>query len=146
MGAPQGIEKAPANEFHEFRSLNPSAASIFFENLVISKFPVHEPGCLCTYNFLVSQRLTAILAGDLLEARADQTIFKIFRIHHLRSRRFRSKFENPLIVRPPFVESLPLYTILFYGVTILRIMWDEACERRKALKSRQRANFMNLEA
>ena len=30
------------------------------------------------YNFLVSQRLTVILAGDLLEARADQTICSLF--------------------------------------------------------------------
>ena len=52
----------------------------FLENLVIPKFPVHGPGCLDTYNFLVSQRLTVILAGDLLEARADQTIVTHFTI------------------------------------------------------------------
>ena len=51
---------------------------MFFEKLVIPKFPVHGPGCLATYNFLVSQRLAVILAGNLLEARADQTIFKSF--------------------------------------------------------------------
>ena len=28
----QGIEIAPASEFHEFRSLNPSPASIFWKN------------------------------------------------------------------------------------------------------------------
>ena len=33
-----------------------------------------------TYNFLVSQRLTMILAGDLLEALADQTIVTHFTI------------------------------------------------------------------
>ena len=32
------------------------------------------------YNFLVSQRLAVILAGNLLEARADQTISKFFTI------------------------------------------------------------------
>ena len=31
VGAPQGIEIAPANEFHEFRGLNPSPASIFLK-------------------------------------------------------------------------------------------------------------------
>ena len=31
-----------------------------------------------TYNFLVSKRLTVILAGNILEARADQTIYKSF--------------------------------------------------------------------
>ena len=29
--APQGIEIAPANEFHEFRSTNPSPASVFMK-------------------------------------------------------------------------------------------------------------------
>ena len=29
VGAPQGIEIAPANEFHEIRGLNPSAMSFF---------------------------------------------------------------------------------------------------------------------
>ena len=71
LEAPQGIEIAPANEFHQFRGLNTSAASIFFENLVIPKFPVHGPGGVDSYNFLVSQRLTVILAGNLLQARAD---------------------------------------------------------------------------
>ena len=33
-----------------------------------------------SYNFLVSQRLTVILAGNLLEARADQTISIFFTI------------------------------------------------------------------
>ena len=31
-----------------------------------------------SYNFLVSQRLAVILAGNLLEARADQTICSTF--------------------------------------------------------------------
>ena len=30
-GAPQGIEIAPASEFRDFRSLNPSPASIFWK-------------------------------------------------------------------------------------------------------------------
>ena len=50
----------------------------FCRKFVISKFPVHGPGCLATYNFLVSQRLAVILAGDLLEARVDWTIYKTF--------------------------------------------------------------------
>ena len=77
-GAPQGIEIAPANEFHELRGLNLSAASIFSKNFVIPKIPVHGPGCLCTYNFLASQRQNVILAGNLLETLADQTICSLF--------------------------------------------------------------------
>ena len=33
---------------------------------------------MAAYNFLVSQRPAVILAGNLLQARADQTIFKTF--------------------------------------------------------------------
>ena len=39
---------------------------------------VHGLGCLDSYNFFVSQRPTVIRAGDLLEVRADQTIYKTF--------------------------------------------------------------------
>ena len=45
-----------------------------------------------------------------------------------------------------FVEQSPLQTILLYGVTALRVMLNEAWARRKALKSRQRAIFVILEA
>ena len=52
----------------------PISSCHFLENLVIPKFAAHEPGGLDSYNFLVSQRLTVILAGNLLEARATSTI------------------------------------------------------------------------
>ena len=58
----------------------PLSSANFLENLLILKFPVHGPNCLATYNFLVSQRLTVILSGNLLEARADQTIVTHFTI------------------------------------------------------------------
>ena len=99
-----------------------------------------------SYNFLVSQRLTVILAGNLLQARATSTIETDFLISSFTVTKNHVKIENLLITRPPFVEQLPLQTILLYGATTLRIMWDEARERRKTLKSRQRAILVNLEA
>ena len=45
---------------------------------MIFKFPVHGTGCSDSYNFLVSQRRDVILSGINLEARADQTISKLF--------------------------------------------------------------------
>ena len=39
MGAPQGIEIASANEFHEFTSLSGSEAAISFEISKFSNFP-----------------------------------------------------------------------------------------------------------
>ena len=38
---------------------------------------------MATYNFLVSQRLAVILAGNLLEARTDQTIAKLLTTKHV---------------------------------------------------------------
>ena len=77
-GRAAGIEIAPANEFHEFRSLNPSPASIFCEISCFSKFPVHGTGCLVTYNFFVSQRPAVILSENEIQTPADTTIFKCF--------------------------------------------------------------------
>ena len=45
---------------------------------MIFKFPVHGTGCSDSYNFLVSQRRDVILSEINLEARADQTISKLF--------------------------------------------------------------------
>ena len=40
---------------------------------MIFKFPVHETGCVATYNFLDSQRPTVLLSVNEIHARADQT-------------------------------------------------------------------------
>ena len=45
---------------------------------MISKFQAHGTGCLVTYNFLDSQRPAVILSENNLQARADQTIAKVF--------------------------------------------------------------------
>ena len=120
-GRRKALKSRQRTNFMNLEAGTPQQRQFFFENLVIPQFPVHGPGCLDSYNFLVSQRLTVILAGDLLEARADRTISKLLQLHHLRSRKFRSKFENIWIVRPPFVKQLPLQTILLYGATTLQI-------------------------
>ena len=78
MGAPQGIEIAPANEFHEFGSLNPPLASIFWKISWFSKVPVHGTGCLVTYNVLDSQRPAVILSESKIQTPADTTISKVF--------------------------------------------------------------------
>ena len=69
-----------------------------------------------------------------------------FYFHRFRHRKSKSKFQNVRTPRPQFVEQSPLQRILLYGVTTRRVTWDEAWSSRKALKSRQRANFMILEA
>ena len=74
VGAPQSIEIAPANEFRDFRGLSPSPASIFWDISRFSKFPVHGPGCLVTYNFFVSQRPAVILSESEIQTPADKMI------------------------------------------------------------------------
>ena len=145
-GAPEGIAIAPANEFHQFKNLNHSAASMFLKNLSFQNFRFMDQEAWIRITFLFRNARPWYLQETFLRHGPTKRFSKVFTIHDLRSRKFRSKFENILIVRPPFVEQLPLQTILVYGVTTLRIMWNEAWARRKALKSRQRANFMNLEA
>ena len=113
---------------------------------MISKFPVHGTGCSDSYNFLVLQRRDVILSGINLQARADQTILKCVQNTSFMITKIKSKFENLWIERPPFVEQLPLYTILLFGCNHSTSHVNDTWARRKALKSRQRANFMNLEA
>ena len=45
---------------------------------MISKFPVRGTGCLCTYNFLDSQRPAVIFSENKIQTPADTTIFKYF--------------------------------------------------------------------
>ena len=45
---------------------------------MISKFPVHGPGCLGTYNFFVSQRPAVILSENEIQTPADWAISKLF--------------------------------------------------------------------
>ena len=61
---------------------------------MISKFPVHGTGCLATYNFLVSQRRGVILSENNLQARADQTISKLFQNTSFMATKIRVKIRN----------------------------------------------------
>ena len=74
----------------------PLSSVNFLENFVIPKFPVHGPSCLATYDFLLSQRLTVILAGNLLEARADQTIVTHFTITSFAVTKNHVKVRKPM--------------------------------------------------
>ena len=45
----------------------------------------------------------------------------------------------------PVRRAIAPVPVLLFGVTILRIMWNETWTRRKALKSRQRTILVDLE-
>ena len=80
VGAPQGIEIAPASDFGWFRGSNPSPASIFSKIWAFWHFECMHQSSLCTYNFLNSQRLAVILAENLPLAEKTWSIWKLFRI------------------------------------------------------------------
>ena len=80
MGAPQGIEIAPANEFHDFRSLSPPPASLFSEMFMIFEIRPHDHGCVAPYNFFVSQRPAVVLSENDIQTPADRTILSEFLI------------------------------------------------------------------
>ena len=45
---------------------------------MIFQFPVHETGCVATYNFLDSQRPDVVLSETKIQTPADTTISKLF--------------------------------------------------------------------
>ena len=53
VGAPQGIEIAPASEFREFRCLNPSPASIIWKISWFPNFRSMEPVACVRITFLI---------------------------------------------------------------------------------------------
>ena len=132
--------------FYEFRSLNPSTTSTFSKIWSFQNFRFMDQVAWLRITFLFRNARPWYLQETFLRRGPTERFQNFLQLHHLRSRKWWSKFESAWIARPLFVEQLPLQTILLYGVTTLRVMWDEAWARRKALKSRQRANFMNLEA
>ena len=74
VGAPQGIEIAPASEFHDFRGSKLPASVTFSENFSIFKIRPHDGGCVSSYNFFASQRPAVILSENDIQAPADRTI------------------------------------------------------------------------
>ena len=77
-GAPQGIEIALTSEFRDFRSLNPSPASIFWKFSWFSNLFFMEPVAMDPYNFFASQRPAVILSRNEIQTPADTTISKLF--------------------------------------------------------------------
>ena len=108
VGAPQGIEIAPANEFHEFRGLDPSAASIFSKIWSFQNFRFMDQFAWPRITFLFRNAQPLYVQETFLRHGPIKGFSKIFGIHDLRSRKFRSKVESALIIRPLFVEQLPL--------------------------------------
>ena len=144
--APQGIEIAPASDFGGLRGPDPSPASIFSKISSFRKSGCMHQGCLDAYNFLDSQRPDAIATAnesphtgghDNLDSFSNSIVFG----HGNQTQRsktpglydHRSWSNRPC--RRYYSTVQPLY---------------ESCEmkrgRRKALKSRQRAILVDLDA
>ena len=146
VSAPQSIEIAPASEFHDFRGLSPPPASLFRKISWFSKIDLMTTDEWERITFLFRNVQSWYFQKMIFKHRRTGRFRQNFELHRFRHRKWRSKFESARTPRPQFVEQSPLLGILLYGVTTLRIMWNHTWVRRKALKSRQRANFMILEA
>ena len=142
MGAPQGIENAPANKFHEFTSVSGSETDISremfnFPNFQISTF---HPNSAATNSFF---DLAAAFESDVLGLDGKNTE---------RSNEF-THFENVDFERVARIKTIFATQAANHpgvGITLettaLRVTWNDTWARRKALISRQRANFVILEA
>ena len=145
-GAPQGIEIAPASDFGGFRGHIPSPASIFSKIWQFQKFPGNAPSCLVRYNFLDSQRPEVI-------GRADEA-------PHTGGQNDPGDFSDNIIFghenEGQRSKTHGLYDHLSSSNCPCRRYYStvqplyESCEmsvvRRKALKSRQRAILVILNA
>ena len=99
-----------------------------------------------SYNFLVSQRLTVILAGTLLQARADQTIWTEFRLTSFPITEIKVKVRK----RTDCTGRIRGAIAPADDITLRVQPLYESCEmergHRKALKLRQRAILVDSEA
>ena len=108
VGAPQGIEIAPTNEFRDFRGLNRSPASIFWKISWFRNVWSMEPVAWPRITFLFRNVQPWYFGKMKFMHGPTKRIEGIFKIHHSWSRKPWSKFESAWIVRPPFVEQSPL--------------------------------------
>ena len=105
-----------------------------------------EPVAMDPYNFFISQRPAVILSGNEIQTPADTTISNLFQN--------TSCMVTKITVK---LRKRPDCTTTFRGAIApaddITLRWNHSTShvndtwaRRKALKSRQRTNFMNLEA
>ena len=145
MGAPQGIEIAPASDFARFRGPNPSPASIFSK---ISTFRHHgcmRQSCLFVHSSRCGPRRALILGEDQARPGRSCLILKDFHLRRLVESQKPENIENVPSPQAAFVEQFPLVPVLLFGATALRITCNDTWARRKALKSRQRAILVDLD-
>ena len=77
VGAPQGIEIAPANEFHDFRGLSPPPASLFRKISWFSKCGLMTTHACHRITFLF-RNVHVILSENDIQTPADRTILTEF--------------------------------------------------------------------
>ena len=99
-----------------------------------------------SYNFFVWQRPAVILAESRVQARADWAISKLFAITSFLVTETMVKSQKFIDRTTPFRGAIAPVDDITLRCNHSTSHVNEAWARRKALKSRQRANFMNLEA
>ena len=115
VGAPQGIEIAPASEFHDFRSLNPPPASLFLKISWFPKFGLMTTDAWTRITFLFRNGQPSYFQKMIFKHRRTGWFWQNLQLHRFRYRKSRSKFQNVWTPWLQFVEQSPLQTILLYG-------------------------------
>ena len=113
---------------------------------MISKFPAHGTGCSDSYNFLDSQRPTVILSENEIHARADQTNWMVFQNAQFTATKMKVKVRKRQDCTTTFRRAIARVDDITVRCNHSTSHVNETWARRKALKSRQRTNFMNLHA
>ena len=146
VGAPQGIEIAPTKQFRDFRRLNPSPASICWKISRFWKNPPHGTGCLAPYNFFVSQRPAVVLWENGIQTPADTTIFKSFQNTSFMVTKAMVKVRKRMDRTTAFRRTIAHVDDITLRCNHSTKHVNDTWARRKALKSRQQANFVILES
>ena len=94
VGAPQGIEIAPTNEFHEFRGLHPSPTSIVWKKSWFPNFRSMDQVAWLRTTCLLRNVQPWYFGKMKFKHRRTQRLANVFKIHHALWRKSWSKFET----------------------------------------------------
>ena len=105
-----------------------------------------EPVAMAPYDFFISQRPAVILSENEIQIPADTTIFKSFQNTSFMVTKFKVEVRKRMDCTTTFRRAIALVDDITLRCNHSTSHVNDTWARRKALKSRQRANFMNLEA
>ena len=108
---------------------------------MISKFLAHAHGGLCTYNFLVSQRLCVILAENLLQTPEATTIWMDFAMAQIQATKIDPKDRKRTDCRGRIREPIAPGNAITHGCNQFTNQVKCTRARGEALKNASASEF-----